>query len=330
MTIKYHLYVTSHTIQAMALPTTSKSILHALQNLSQQTNKHAREALLKAGLKEILKWFSLAAQNIIEDKIKLPKQTAAYISKHKEDVRKLTDPLISEDDKRRIILKPGGGGFLGGVIIRSLLRWNGDKTSRTFGSKQKASPKRKTTKPRAKQQKKPKSNHQKKPKTQRKRRSPKIQINERFITQRRRSKPISPPGQQYYISHSNNAPLVTPRKSKSPRKQALIKRFKDIGDTFQRYMTPRKLHFEDIPSTSLSPRSNHEYHMGKKLMEELQRDGRQYKKLKKDANISSPSYNAVRVSPNSVYRIAAFSPLNETRISEPAQIALRALYSQFS
>ena len=41
----------------MALPRTSASVIHALHNLSKQTNKYEREALLNAGLKEILKWF---------------------------------------------------------------------------------------------------------------------------------------------------------------------------------------------------------------------------------------------------------------------------------
>ena len=59
----------------MAIPYTSYSVLAALQNLSQQPNRVEREAVLKAGLKEILKWFTLAAKKIIENKTKLPQQT---------------------------------------------------------------------------------------------------------------------------------------------------------------------------------------------------------------------------------------------------------------
>ena len=117
----------------MDVPYTSHSVLTALQNLSQQTNRVEREAVLKAGLKEILKWFTLVAKNIIENKIKLPKQTTTFMTKHREEIQRLADPSIDEEIKRKIILKPGGGGFLGGVIIRSLLRWDGSKTAKNLG-----------------------------------------------------------------------------------------------------------------------------------------------------------------------------------------------------
>ena len=126
----------------MDVPYTSHSVLTALQNLSQQTNRVEREAVLKAGLKEILKWFTLAAKNIIENKIKLPKQTTTFMTKHREEIQRLADPSIDEEIKRKIILKPGGGGFLGGVIIRSLLRLDGSKTARKFGDRQPRAPRK--------------------------------------------------------------------------------------------------------------------------------------------------------------------------------------------
>ena len=148
----------------MDVPYTSHSVLTALQNLSQQTNRVEREAVLKAGLKEILKWFTLAAKNIIENKIKLPKQTTTFMTKHREEIQRLADPSIDEEKKRKIILKPGGGGFLGGVIIRSLLRWDGSKTARKFGddrhsrkrAPRKSSSKKKTPKKRTSKKKTPK------------------------------------------------------------------------------------------------------------------------------------------------------------------------------
>ena len=41
------------------------------------------------------------------------------MDKHKGDVRKLASAMIDPEVKRNIILKPGGGSFLGGEIIRS-------------------------------------------------------------------------------------------------------------------------------------------------------------------------------------------------------------------
>ena len=156
----------------MALPFTSKNIIQALKNLGDEKNKMTRQAILNAGLKEMLKWFTFAAQTIIENKIKLPKQTQKYMNKHKDEVQKLANPAISEEEKRRIILKPGGGGFLGGVIIRNLLRWDGQKTIRIFDKK-------------VKKRKSPKM--KKSPKKSRKRK-----VDERFITMRRKSKTPSP------------------------------------------------------------------------------------------------------------------------------------------
>ena len=144
----------------MDVPYTSHSVLTALQNLSQQTNRVEREAVLKAGLKEILKWFTLAAKNIIENKIKLPKQTTTFMTKHREEIQRLADPSIDEEIKRKIILKPGGGGFLGGVIIRSLLRWDGSKTARKFGDRQPRAPRKRA--PRKSSSKTPKKRTSKK------------------------------------------------------------------------------------------------------------------------------------------------------------------------
>ena len=88
--------------------------------------------------------------------MKLPKQTQKFIDRHQDDVRKLASAIIVDPEvEHSIILKPGGGGFFGGVIIRSLIRWDGNKLMKKINKK---------TKP-----KKPKKKSVKKPRKQKKR-----------------------------------------------------------------------------------------------------------------------------------------------------------------
>lgn len=106
---------------------TPQAVLRELERLSIEKNVYRREELLNAGLKELTKWFTLAARIILQHQIKLPKQTQKFMDKHKEDLQLLSDGNVALPAKRKIILKPGGSGFLGGVMIRSLLRWDGSK-----------------------------------------------------------------------------------------------------------------------------------------------------------------------------------------------------------
>ena len=58
--------------------------------------------------------------------------------------------MVDPEIKRSIILKPGGSGFFGGTIIRSLITCDGNKLMRKFGKKKKRSLKKssqKTKKP---------------------------------------------------------------------------------------------------------------------------------------------------------------------------------------
>ena len=50
--------------------------------------------------------------------MKLSKQTQKFMDRHQSDVRKLASAIVDPEVKRSIILKPEGGGFFGGVIIR--------------------------------------------------------------------------------------------------------------------------------------------------------------------------------------------------------------------
>ena len=208
----------------MDVPYTSHSVLTALQNLSQQTNRVEREAVLKARLKEILKWFTLAAKNIIENKIKLPKQTTTFMTKHREEIQRLADPSIDEEIKRKIILKPGGGGFLGGVIIRSLLRWDGSKTARKFGDRQPRAPRKRAPRKNSSKKKTPKKRTSKKRASKKK---PVRMIEENdseddFLPMKTKKRPSKKKTQKNRPS-KKKTPKKTPKKTKkrAPKKRSL-------------------------------------------------------------------------------------------------------------
>ena len=120
---------------AVAQQKTSVNLIHALYNLSREHDTQMRQDLLNAGLVEKIKWFSLAARKILEGKMKLPKQTQTFMDRHKDDMKKLASAMVDPEIKRSIILKPGGGGYFGGTIIRSHIRWDGNKFMRKFGKK---------------------------------------------------------------------------------------------------------------------------------------------------------------------------------------------------
>ena len=167
----------------MAVGKTSANLIRALYNLSKEHDAHKRKTLLNAGLVEMIKWFSLAARKIIESKMKLPKQTKNFMERRKDDVRKLASAMVDPEVKRSIILKPGGGGFFEGVIIRSLIRWDGNKLLRRK--------KKTTSKKKSKKTRKTKTTRQHKNKDRVKPRKSKKRINDKFVT-KRRSKSMSP------------------------------------------------------------------------------------------------------------------------------------------
>ena len=127
--------------------------------------------------------------------------------------------------KCKIILKPGGGGFLGGVIIRSLLRWDGSKTARKFGDdghpRKRAPRKKKTSKENIQRKHLPRKNLQRKDRKEnllkRKKSSKKRTPRKRTLRQHSpsTSSPIPPPN----TSHMDRGPSMSPNLSpiSSPR-----------------------------------------------------------------------------------------------------------------
>lgn len=225
---------------------TSANLIRALYNLGREHDSLKRKSLLNAGLIEMIKWFSLAARKIMEQKMLLPKQTQKFMEKHRDDVRKLASPLVDPESKRNIILKRGGGGFFGGVIIRSLIRWDGNKLLRKFPqNKVKVS------------KKKPKKKSKKTPKKKVSKKARKVKINDRYVTVRikkpvkprtpRNSSPIAGPSWQKTPSPITSVHLSTP--SSSLRK---------IGETLTPRKTPTISPARFSPLTSRSPTPIHE------------------------------------------------------------------------
>lgn len=126
---------------------TPRSVIKALSRLGNENNHEKRAHLLNNGLKQMMKWFMLASKNILDNKIILPKPTKKFMDKHKHKLEQIVDDSISLETKRDLILTPGGMGFLGGGLIKTLIKWDGKKMIRSFKSRKqspnKKSPKRK-------------------------------------------------------------------------------------------------------------------------------------------------------------------------------------------
>ena len=153
-------------------------LIRALYGISREKNPQIRARVLEASLKEVLRWFTVTARQLLQGIIQIPHQTKRFFERNKVALTQLADPRIDTQTKKQIILKPGGSGSLGGVIIRSLLKW--DPNAPKVVPKKKATPKRtqkkkkksKGVKTRSQPQKKKKKSPQKTAST-RKRVSPK-------------------------------------------------------------------------------------------------------------------------------------------------------------
>jgi hypothetical protein len=233
---------------------TPQAVIRALETLSAEHNVERREELLNAGLKEMVKWFTLAAKIILQKKIQLPKQTQKFMDRHKEDIQLLSDGNVALPTKRKLILKPGGSGFLGGVMIRSLLRWDGKKTARKFSkdpltqrkprksAKKKSQPRQKSKKAKTTRKSRQKAKKTKEPRM----------INEQFITIRRKKKPpvVSPVSSTPRIQHT---PLLA---SHSPVRNSPIPIPSQTPDRQSQGSPISLMRGFQTPSPQLTPRSN--------------------------------------------------------------------------
>jgi hypothetical protein len=136
-----HLDSVSHIVNMTSLQShLPVKLIRALYGISREKNPQIRARVLEASLKEVLRWFTVTARQLLQGIIQIPHQTKRFFDRNKVALTQLADPRIDTQIKKQIILKPGGSGSLGGVIIRSLLKW--DPNAPKLVPKTKATPRR--------------------------------------------------------------------------------------------------------------------------------------------------------------------------------------------
>lgn len=99
-------------------------VLRLLKLLYGEKDPQKRQEIIVFSRKTLMKWFLIGAKNLLKGTIPVDKQTQRFIEKHRDDLKVIADKKVNEDNRLKAVLKRGGAGFLGGVIIRNLLKWN--------------------------------------------------------------------------------------------------------------------------------------------------------------------------------------------------------------
>jgi hypothetical protein len=79
------------------------------------------------GRKTLLNWFAMGARNLLREVLPVNKVTEWFIHSHRQESSTIADKNADEGERRKAILKRGGAGFLGGIIIRHLFKWETQK-----------------------------------------------------------------------------------------------------------------------------------------------------------------------------------------------------------
>ena len=192
-------------------------LIRALYGISREKNPQTRSRVLEASLKEVLRWFTVTARQLLQGIIHIPHQTKRFFDRNKVALTQLADPRIDTQTKKQIILKPGGSGSLGGVIIRSLLKWDPNAPKVHLPkTKVKRSPKKKKSNGGKTKSQKKKSPQKKKQKSPAKKKSPQKTSRKKGTSARtqpytRKPRPATSVTASPVASDSFTSPLMTPR-----------------------------------------------------------------------------------------------------------------------
>ena len=104
-----------------------RKLVSLLKRLRRERDPQKREKLIRLGRKALMKWFLVGAANLLKGVIPLNKRDKLFVEKHRQDFNIISDSRASDEDRKKALLKRGGAGFLGGTIIRHLLKWEEKK-----------------------------------------------------------------------------------------------------------------------------------------------------------------------------------------------------------
>lgn len=135
----------------------AETLLKQLRLLVRRTDYDSRQAILERGRQRLLRWFAAGAKNMLNGNMSLPKPTQTWVEKHRPDLLQLLDKNVPTAQKYNVILRPGGGGFLGGVIIRAIMRWQQREQTKHKGRQKSSVPRQRQPRKRKSPQKKKKS-----------------------------------------------------------------------------------------------------------------------------------------------------------------------------
>jgi hypothetical protein len=81
-----------------------------------------RLQLVEMGRKALLKWFAMGARILLQRSLPVNRVIERYIQSHIQELSTIAYKNADEGERKKAILKRGWNGFIGGTIIRHLLK----------------------------------------------------------------------------------------------------------------------------------------------------------------------------------------------------------------